>query len=260
MRIEVGAPIEVVIRFVRTDAFLDAELAARARALLEVPELEQLLRLRPPGARRDYLAAHALGRTMLAERAGCAPRDVRLRSTSMRKPMLVAPWDARRLRFSLSHADGIAMCAIAEDWDIGVDVESARSLGRDPLETAAVICTPSERRALRALPRAERSREFLSVWTCKEAIAKATGLGLTCPLSRVRLISSPGAPGRARLWPPTPRGARDSRDGHRVGRTVKLATLRLPPHYVASVAVLTWRHRRATFQFEEAAPKLGVPA
>jgi len=109
-------------------------LAARARALLQAPELENLLRLGPPEARRDYLAAHALVRTMLAERVDLlAPTTVRLRSTPLGKPVVVAPPDARRLRFSLSHADGIAMCAIAEDWEIGVDVESARHLGRDPL-------------------------------------------------------------------------------------------------------------------------------
>src|SRR5262245_38366113 len=98
----------VIARFVRAAAFERSSQAARARASLGRTERAALERLRTREARRDYLAAQWLARQLAAERTAAAP-----------------------LELSISHADGIALCALGEGCAFGVDVESMRAVARD---------------------------------------------------------------------------------------------------------------------------------
>ncbi len=171
---------DLCVRFVRTEPFAEPALASRAAAMLGVEEQRTIARLRPANARCDYLAAHALARTMLAERLGWAPERLRFRYSPRGRPELAIPLPsgAPRLRFSLSHADGIALCAVAMDCAVGADVESLRNVGPDPLDVAAMVCCPRELAALRAAAPADQAEAFLLLWARKEAVAKASGLGL----------------------------------------------------------------------------------
>jgi len=65
--------------------------------------------------------------------------------------------------------------------EIGVDVELVRELD-DLLSVADGHFSAAERRALRALPAAERHTGFFRCWTRKEALVKALGEGLGYPL------------------------------------------------------------------------------
>ena len=107
-----GLPREVRVRFVRSDTY--AALSwDEAQSILDEDEREALARLRPVTAWRDYLAAHALVRTMLAEEMRCDPSRLQFRSTPRGRSEVIAPAGARRLHFSLAHADGLALCAVA---------------------------------------------------------------------------------------------------------------------------------------------------
>ena len=180
-------PREVLVRFVRTGIYDDTGTARSAWARLAPDERSALLRIHPPAAFRDSLAAHALARSMLARLAGCPPSQLRFQVGARGRPDPIAPPKARRLRISLSHADGIALCAVAAGVPVGADVESRRNVGPDPVGVAATICSSRERETLVALPPAERVDRFLELWTMKEAIAKAAGHGLTVPLHHLRV-------------------------------------------------------------------------
>lgn len=245
-----GPRCEVVARFVRSEAFRDPCLASRACALLGAVEMRTYARLRRPAVRRDYLAAHALARTMLAECAGCDPARVPLRSSRWGAPVFVAPPGAPSLRLSLSHADGVALCAVAQGCAVGADVESLRNVGADPLALAAAVCSRGEMAALRALPASARTARFLTFWTRKEAIAKATGLGVYLPFVE---IAADGWTGRARgAW--SPLGARDEAAPSRIVSVV------LTPDHVAAVAVLGAARGTLAFRIEEAPPGVVAPA
>jgi 4'-phosphopantetheinyl transferase len=97
------------------------------------------------------------------------------------KPCLAAP-DAPPLRFNLSHSAGLTVLAVVEDAaaEPGVDVEDLdRRVGPGLFEAALA---PAERAALTALPEAARGTAFLRLWTMKEAVLKAAGIGLGAPL------------------------------------------------------------------------------
>src|SRR5438093_2142718 len=123
-------PPEVLVRFVRTEVYEDAVLASRAREVLGADEGATLARLRPAAARRDYLAAHALARTMLAELAGSDPARLRFGCPPRGRPELVAPPAARHLHFSISHADGIGRAGRAPP--LHLDRQGGRREGNGP--------------------------------------------------------------------------------------------------------------------------------
>ncbi len=160
-------PRELLVRFVRTGGAADAVPAERREW--------------------DRRAAHALAREMIAERAGCDRSQVLYHSSPQGRPEIVAPRHARTLSFSISYSDGIALCGVAEGLVVGADVQSLREVGDEPLVVAAMICSPREMEAIRALPAQARASGFLSIWTLKEAIAKAMGLGFCLPLDRITI-------------------------------------------------------------------------
>src|SRR5439155_1551412 len=124
-------------------------------------------------------------------RAGRKARSAPARSSPWGRPELIAPTSHPRLRFSLSHADGIALCAVTRGGAVGADVESLRHVGPDPLGVAATLCSERERETLLATPAPLRAERFLSLWTLKEAFAKATGLGFRLDLERITVRLGP---------------------------------------------------------------------
>jgi len=166
---------DVVARFVRTSCYADPALAASALALLGAEERQLLAQLRPEPARLDYLAAHALFRSMIAEVSGCDASRIQVRASTRGRAETVRPRSAAVFGFSISHADGIALCAVARGCAVGADVESERQVDRDLRGMAERICSCRELDELRSLPPSLRTERLLRLFTLHEAMAKAVG-------------------------------------------------------------------------------------
>lgn len=233
----------VAIRFVETRAFADPAVAAAAYALLSPAERETLFRLRSATARREFLAAWSLTRTALTDFAGGDARRLELRVSSSGEPTIIGPPDLCGLRFGTSHANGVAICAVSERVDLGIDVQTLHSVGSDALALAELVASPSERRSLLAAPTTARSVRLLTLWTMKEALSKATGLGLRFPTRNVTVLSEGGAPLRSPIFDvASPAGA----------PRWHLECRRLTDRHVAAVAVRCSQEDRVRFEFEEA--------
>jgi 4'-phosphopantetheinyl transferase len=91
-----------------------------------------------------------------------------------------------RLRVSASHAGDRVAVAVSTRGTVGIDVEPPRAR---PLSRALLRRTlgQGELEYLLGLPESPRRREFLRIWTAKEAILKATGEGLHGGPSRLAL-------------------------------------------------------------------------
>jgi phosphopantetheinyl transferase (holo-ACP synthase) len=77
---------------------------------------------------------------------------------------------------SISHHQHFIATAMSTLGPVGIDVETIRDL---PVEAmAARWFAPEEARALAELPPSERALAFLRLWTLKEAVGKALGIGL----------------------------------------------------------------------------------
>jgi 4'-phosphopantetheinyl transferase len=82
-----------------------------------------------------------------------------------------------RVKFNLSHSKGRALVVIAEDVEVGVDIERIRPMP-DWERIAERYLPPGDAEALAEAAAPDREREFFRRWTRAEALWKASGLGL----------------------------------------------------------------------------------
>jgi 4'-phosphopantetheinyl transferase len=83
----------------------------------------------------------------------------------------------------LSHTGDLALVALA-DCEIGIDIEALRPLA-DAVDLAGrFFCAEEAAEIRRALP-AQQAEIFLRVWTRKEAVLKALGIGIGDGLDRI---------------------------------------------------------------------------
>ena len=133
---------------------------------MEVSQINQLLR---PISRRNRALCQSTLRWLLAQRLDVQPQSLQFQKTPQGKPQLMP---ATKLRFSLSHSRDFAVIAIAENAEIGVDLEFV-NLARNIDGLAKYALTEMEQKQLQAIHPSDRSEQFYRLWTCKEAAIKA---------------------------------------------------------------------------------------
>lgn len=144
-----------------------------AAAVLDAGEVDRAARFRFAVDRTRYILAHAVWRVALSLCVEMAPARVPLVTTPAGQPTL----PGTGFGTSLSHAKDWVAVAIASNAPVGVDIEQlpSRVCLADMMDT---ICTPAESGRVLALDAASRERALLALWTHKEALLKAFGLGL----------------------------------------------------------------------------------
>lgn len=154
---------------------LDATPAPQAVASLSEAEWERARRFVFRRDRNRFVAAHAALRETLAAQCGTPASLLEFQHGAFGKPTLV---EHAQLRFNLSHSQSVALIAVCDEAEVGVDVELLRPMP-DAEALAASYFTEAERHALAQLEPSARDRAFLACWTRKEACLKATGMGLS---------------------------------------------------------------------------------
>lgn len=172
---------------------LDApeEIHARLVTLLSQDERERAGRFYFPHLRTRFTAGRAALRVLLGAQLGSDPSALQFAYTQHDKPYL----PGSRLRFNVSHADGLALIAIAIRREVGVDLEHVRPR-IDEDQIAHRFFSAAEVADYLAVPEAQRQQAFYNCWTRKEAYIKAIGEGLSFPLDQFRVSLAPDAPPR----------------------------------------------------------------
>jgi len=136
--------------------------------------------------RRRYITAHAALRSILSNYVNSPARELQFASGPYGKPKLAPIHDKKKIAFNLSHSHEVALIAVTQGREIGVDVEWVK---KDfPIrEVAERFFTPKEVTALRALPEHLQRKAFFKCWTSKEAFLKAKGTGLSGELDEVEI-------------------------------------------------------------------------
>ncbi|SER84822.1 4'-phosphopantetheinyl transferase [Streptomyces sp. yr375] len=161
-----------------------------------------------PADQARFLVGCALSRLLLGELLDLPPADVPLRRVCPRcggphgkvrldlPPGAPVPYD-----FSVTHSGGVIGVAVCRGGQVGLDVEEAGSVVGVALDNAArAALSDRELAALHALPVAERPSAFLRVWTRKEAVLKALGVGLGVS-PRGLEVTAPDLPPAVLSWP-----------------------------------------------------------
>ena len=160
--------------------------ACQLRAHRYLSMLDEEERMRHASFRFDvhrhlYLVSHALLRSVLSLYRDIAPAQWRFETGHYGRPEIATPAEGPRLRFSLSHTEGLAACAVGVDAGIGLDVEAldrrfslASVIGR--------VLSELERRDVMERDGDARMERFFTYWTLKEAYLKAVGAESPLPL------------------------------------------------------------------------------
>lgn len=209
-------------------ATLDVE-ASRVRSLQQILTADERARAERFHFREDrerFIVARGRLRIILGRYLMVDPSELRFSYSLYGKPSLAGGFDADALCFNLSHADGLALYAVARGRRLGVDIERVRADVADE-RVAEQFFAPGEVAALRAFSESMRPLAFFNCWTRKEAYIKARGEGLSLRLDQFEVSLAPGEPAAL---------LRTSGDPQESTRW-SLRALDTDPGYVAALAV-----------------------
>ncbi|MEM7497176.1 MAG: 4'-phosphopantetheinyl transferase superfamily protein [Pseudomonadota bacterium] len=154
-------------------------LPSRLLAILDETERRTAERFVSSRDAHAYRCAHLLRRALLGTVGRASAAHWRFAREGLGRPFVANPPTGTAWVVNLSHTDGMVAAVVADGCQVGVDLEAVERRGLSG-DLAKRVCTPRELAALDGLAddRAAWRRSFLGTWVRKEAVAKATGLGL----------------------------------------------------------------------------------
>jgi len=152
-------------------------------ALLTPEERARAERFRQSDDRRRSILGRGLLRTMLGRRLDRTPASLIFGANPHGKLTLA---DADCIAFNVSHSGDYVLVAVGQGAAIGVDVEQWRP-DLDLVSVGRQVFTTAELALIMEAPDAEKTFRFFRQWTLKEAVAKASGLGLSLNLQRFEI-------------------------------------------------------------------------
>lgn len=128
--------------------------------------------------REQFVVARGVLRYLLSHYIDIPAPRIRFSEGAHGKPELL---EKPRYAFNVSHSGGLAMYAVSDLREVGIDIEQHRQM--DDLEgIASRYFAPDEARALEQFSTEQRGAAFFRCWSRKEAVVKAIGAGLSLPL------------------------------------------------------------------------------
>ncbi len=166
-------------------------LASRVEALrlvLSDEEGRRADRFRTGQLRDRFVAGRGTLRSVLARYLGLPPRQLQLAYEPLGKPLLAPAGGQCRVHFNISHSHGLALLAVADGREVGVDLEQIR-----PMPNAARLVerffSPQENDQWRQLPPETQPTAFFQAWTRKEGLAEGHRQRPVVPLEPVLRIA-----------------------------------------------------------------------
>lgn len=147
----------------------------RLSPLVATAQRQRFATIRDPDRRRDRLLAAALHRWVLSQALGLAPERLPLYRSHTGQPRLALPG----LHTSLAHCRGVVAVALCEGGPVGIDVERRDTSSLQSIRD--LVCAPGDAEAVQR-PGGDADARLLALWTRKEAVLKALGLGLARPM------------------------------------------------------------------------------
>lgn len=148
------------------------------RNILSQDELQKADRYKFDSDRNNYITCRAILRNILSQYTDFSPEDINFSYTDKGKPYL----KNNEINFNVAHSNNYAVYALIKEKEVGIDLEFLREIP-DALKIASRYFSSSEITDLKKISDAKLDRAFLNCWTRKEAFIKATGDGLSYPLS-----------------------------------------------------------------------------
>lgn len=163
-----------------THVDLTPDASREASSLLWLSEEEQVrCRQYPlPGPRRRFALCRAALRAILCRQLGCSNERLNFGSSHYGKLFALVDQEPTTVSFNLSHSGKHGLIALVPHGRLGVDVEERVPRG-DFDELSEAVFGPHEQSALARVGGRDRVRLFFRLWTIKEALIKALGMGFS---------------------------------------------------------------------------------
>ncbi|MDH5423550.1 MAG: 4'-phosphopantetheinyl transferase superfamily protein [Gammaproteobacteria bacterium] len=172
-------------------------------ALLSILSAEELERHRQmhERVRMPYLLSHSACRNILSLYLKISPAQIQYKKSTHGKPFL-SP--ANTLRFNMSHSNTLAVIAVSNLSEVGVDIEFSDK-NTDWEKVSKRFFSAEEVQYLFKQNKADQKKVFFQLWTRKEAYIKALGTGLATSLSSFnvtapRITTEPSALNSEASW------------------------------------------------------------
>jgi 4'-phosphopantetheinyl transferase len=134
--------------------------------------------------RQRYIITHGALRVILAGYCGRPPEALQFGHGRFGKPFLVDPPGV--LEFNISHSDDLSLIAVTAGQSVGIDVEKVRQLQSLDLILNRYFSV-EERRYIDSTPEPKQTQAFFTLWTRREAVAKALSLNLEAALMKIQV-------------------------------------------------------------------------
>ncbi|KAJ0263808.1 4'-phosphopantetheinyl transferase superfamily [Hirschfeldia incana] len=196
---------ETHLWYILPDEVESTSLLKRYSQLLSPIEKDGVDQMRGDELKKNALLARTLVRTTIARyqtNKAVDPRSLMFKKNMYGKPEV--DWqnckncNVQPLHFNISHTDSLIACGVTVHAPVGIDVEDKeRKIKHDVLTFAKRFYSADEVNFLATIPDKEVQRkEFIKLWTLKEAYVKALGKGFSAsPFNTFTIQSKPGTEG-----------------------------------------------------------------
>ena len=145
-------------------------------------ELQRWERFLFPGPKRRFALCRAALRHQLCECLDCSNDQLSFEESEHGKPAALVRGRLAPISFNISHSGDHGLLAFASSGRIGVDVEE-RVENRHIDLLCDTVLGPNERREISTVSGQEKIAMFFKLWTVKEALIKALGVGIALDTS-----------------------------------------------------------------------------
>ena len=158
------------------------DFEAMAFGWLDANERERWRRFLFPGPKRRFALCRAALRREICDRVGCRNGQLMFNESEHGKPFAVV--DGRRvpISFNVTHSGQHGLIAFGSTKRLGIDIEE-RTANRHIELLSETVFGPNERRELGSVAGQRKIELFFNLWTVKEALVKALGVGMSLDTS-----------------------------------------------------------------------------
>ena len=136
--------------------------------------------------RHRFTLCRAALRSVLCRELACSNEHLAFRTSEHGKPYAVMRGRRAPISFNVSHSGAHGLIALAPGGQVGIDVEE-RVPHPNLDELIAAVFGPNEQRELAETHGSYRLDLFFRLWTMKEALSKAHGMGLSLDVARFEI-------------------------------------------------------------------------
>lgn len=149
---------------------------------LDAAERHRAGRFQHVGARRRYVLCRASLRSLLCRALDCGNQHLVFGASEHGKPFVIVDGLKATIDFNVSHSGQHGLIALSPRGRVGVDVEE-RVQQRNLDVLIGTVLGPHEQTEVAAASGCRKLQLFLDLWTMKEALSKAQGMGLSMDVS-----------------------------------------------------------------------------